>query len=323
MTLHSLIADDEPVARRHLARLLRREVDVEIVGEAENGVQAVRMLNEMAIDVLFLDVQMPGMDSFEVLRRTAARPFLVFTTAHDENALAAFRESAVEYLLKPIAEEDVARTMCKIRENAYRRQLLGFLHPTGETRKTATQILVSMRDSLKPLKLDQIICLEARDKVTLIHTLSGGHEADRGLGELEARLPESDFVRIHRRHIVNIRYIKELRKWGHRQYKVELTTPVPTELFVSRRFVSEVLQRLGGLAARGESRIEPLGVDSARMHGAAKRRILVPPARISTGIGRPIHPGRLCCSSVTGLRACALVAPRQPGASTAQCRSIF
>ena len=74
------------------------------------------------------------------------------------------------------------------------------------------------------------------------------HEADKGLGDLEARLPSGDFVRIHRRHIVNIRYIKELRKWGNRQYKIELTTPLPVELYVSRRCVEDVLQRLGGTA---------------------------------------------------------------------------
>jgi DNA-binding LytR/AlgR family response regulator len=113
---------------------------------------------------------------------------------------------------------------------------------------TPGQILVSVRDTLKPLRLDQIICLEARDKFTMIYTAAGEHEADKGLGDLEARLPSGDFVRIHRRHIVNIRYIKELRKWGNRQYKVELTTPLPVELYVSRRCVEDVLQRLGGTA---------------------------------------------------------------------------
>jgi two-component system LytT family response regulator len=253
MILYSLIADDEPVARRHLARILRREPDVEIIGEARNGIEAVRMLNERSVDLLFLDVQMPGMDGFEVLRLIKTRPLIVFTTAHNEYALAAFRENAVEYLLKPIATEDVARAMHKVRDHMHNRQrhdqaVTSVLHQVGESRTTTAQILVSVRDSLKPLKLDQIVCLEARDKCTLIYTPGGGHEADKGLGELEVRLPGTDFVRIHRRHIVNIRYIKELKKWGNRQYKIELTTPVSTELFISRRFVNEVLQRLGGTA---------------------------------------------------------------------------
>jgi len=253
VTFRALITDDEAVARRHLANLLRREPDVEIVGEARNGIEALRMLDQMPVDLLLLDVQMPGMDGFAVLRRTSARPLVVFTTAHDEYALAAFRENAVEYLLKPIAPEDVARAMRKVRELARARQqpdraVAELLRQMETPRASPAQILVSVRDALRPLRLDQIICLEAHDKCTIIYTPGAGHEADKGLSELEARLPESEFVRIHRRHIVNIRYIKELKKWGNRQYKVELTTPVPTELYVSRRCVDEVLHRMGGTA---------------------------------------------------------------------------
>jgi DNA-binding LytR/AlgR family response regulator len=253
LNFRTLIADDEAIARRHLASLLRRAADVEIVGEAKNGLEAVRMLGELPVDLLMLDVQMPGIDGFEVLRRTSARPFIVFTTAHDEFALAAFRENAVEYLLKPIAAEDVERAMRKVREfarmrHAPDRAVTGLLRHMEVTRSAPSQILISVHDALKPLKLDQIICLEARDKCTVIYTPGAGHEADKGLSELEARLPGSDFVRIHRRHIVNIRYIKELKKWGNRQYKIELTTPIPTELYVSRRCVDDVLQRLGGTA---------------------------------------------------------------------------
>lgn len=253
MNFRALIVDDEAVARRHLAGLLRREPDVVIVGEARNGVEALRMLNEMPVDLLLLDVQMPGVDGFAVLRQMSVRPFVVFTTAHDEYALAAFRANAVEYLLKPIAAEDVSQAMRKVRERARTRQgsdglgaeLLGQVETP---RAIPRQILVSVRDSLRPLHLDQIVCLEARDKSTIIYTPDARHEVDKGLHELEARLSEGDFVRIHRRHIVNIRYIKELKKWGNRQYKVELIAAVPTELYVSRRCVDDVLRRLGGTA---------------------------------------------------------------------------
>jgi two-component system, LytTR family, response regulator len=253
MRFRALIADDEAVARRHLAALLCREPDVEIVGEAENGFEAVRMLSEMSVDLLLLDIQMPGMDGVEVLRQTRARPLVVFTTAHDEYALAAFRQNAVEYLLKPIASEDVERAMRKVREHARARRepdpgVAGLLRQLEASRPAPAQILVSVRDALKPLRLDHIICLEARDKCTMIYTLDAGHETDKSLGEIEVRLPESDFVRIHRRHIVNIHYIRELKKWGNRQYKVELTLPMPIELYVSRRCVGAVLHRLGGTA---------------------------------------------------------------------------
>jgi two-component system, LytTR family, response regulator len=253
LIFRTLIADDEAAARRHLAALLRREPDVELVGEAPNGIEALRLLDELPVDLLFLDVQMPGLDGFQVLRRARARPLVVFTTARDEYALEAFRANAVEYLLKPLAPEELKRAMQKVRQHAYARlqsedAITRVLRDVDMAKSVPAQILVSVRDTLRPLRLDQIICLEARDKCTTIYTAVGEHETDKGLGDLEARLPSADFVRIHRRHIVNIRYIKELRKWGNRQYKVELTTPVPVELYVSRRCVDDVLQRLGGTA---------------------------------------------------------------------------
>jgi len=117
----TLIADDEVVARRHLAALLRREPDVEIIGEAPNGIEALRLLDELDVDLLLIDVQMPGLDGFQVLRRMRAHPLVVFTTAHDEYALEAFRANAVEYLLKPLAPEEVKRAMQKVRQLAYAR----------------------------------------------------------------------------------------------------------------------------------------------------------------------------------------------------------
>jgi DNA-binding LytR/AlgR family response regulator len=143
--------------------------------------------------------------------------------------------------------------MQKVRQHAFARlqsehAISRVLRAVETAKSAAGQILVSVRDALRPVRLDEIICLEARDKCTMIYTAAGEHETEKALGDLEVRLPSSEFVRIHRRHIVNIRYIKELRKWGNRQYKVELTAPLPIELYVSRRCVDDVLQRLGGTA---------------------------------------------------------------------------
>jgi len=97
------------------------------------------------------------------------------------------------------------------------------------------------------VQFDQIVYLESRDKCTIVRTLDGEHEAQAALSELEARLPPSDFIRIHRRHIVNCRYIAALQKWGNRQLKVELTVPIQVELYVSRRAHDDVLRRMGSL----------------------------------------------------------------------------
>jgi two-component system, LytTR family, response regulator len=253
MTLRALVVDDEAVARRHLIRLLEPYDDIRVVGQAKNGIEAVASMREDPPDVLFLDVQMPGMDGFQVLRSLAVQPLVVFTTAHDEYALAAFKENAIEYLLKPIGPEDIDRAVRKLRtlaagRGAPQRFVEGLLRQLESSKPPPSQILVAVRDTLKPVRLDQIVYLEARDKCTIVHTVGGAHEADIALGEFEVRLPVADFIRIHRRHIVNRQYIASLRRWGNRQLKVELTVPCPVELFVSRRCVDEVLRRLGNAA---------------------------------------------------------------------------
>jgi DNA-binding LytR/AlgR family response regulator len=234
-----------------LADLLAREPDVEIVGVVADGMAALRLLWRLAVDLVFLDAHLTGLGAFEVLRLIPEQPLIVLTATNGEFALAAFKENAVDYLLRPVRSTDVKHALRKVRAMLQHRPAARESIPSVNPRvpvdhPAPRQLLVSTRDVLRPSPLDQIICLEARDKRTLIYTSQVGHETDSALGNLEARLPSSDFVRIHRRHIVNIRYIKELQRWGSRRYRVELTTPIPAELCISRRCVAEVLERLGG-----------------------------------------------------------------------------
>jgi two-component system LytT family response regulator len=270
MTLRILVADDEPVALRHLVRLLEVHPELTIVAKAKNGLEALTAIEKLSPDVAFLDIQMPGLDAFELLQRLRTQPLVVFTTAYDEYALAAFRENTLDYLLKPISPEDLSRAVGKLLKrfmppmptspdvpittgsephpSQTERVLAHLLQRLKEPAPLPSQLLVSIRDTLRPIGFDQIVVLEAYDKTTRIHTLEQVHESQTALSELQARLPESDFLRIHRRHIVNRRFISALRWWGNRQLKVELTVPFAEELLVSRRCCEGVLLRMGAMA---------------------------------------------------------------------------
>lgn len=270
MTLRAIVADDEALARRHLVRLLGAHCEIEIVAQASDGVEALTLIEALEPDVAFLDIQMPGLDAFDLLQRLKQQPLVVFTTAHDEHALAAFRENAVDYLLKPIASEELTRAVKKLLAHTtpptFRttiatssfvpdppssqsaqilRQLLQRLN---EPIDAPSQLLLTVRDTLRPLCFDQIVLLEASDKTTLVHTIDQTYESQSSLSELQAKLPRADFIRIHRRHIVNRRFIGALRRWGNRQLRVELTVPYADELLVSRRCYDDVLMWLGPAA---------------------------------------------------------------------------
>lgn len=270
MTLRLLVADDEPVALRHLVRLLNAYPELSIVAQAKNGLEALTAIEKLSPDVAFLDIQMPGLDAFELLRRLKTQPLVVFTTAYDDYALAAFRENTIDYLLKPISVEDLSRAIGKLLQrftlpipvspvipittsaephpSQTERVITHLLQQWKGTAPSPSQLLVSTRDTLRPIGYDKIVVLEAYDKTTRIHTVDQVHETQVALRELQTRLPENDFLRIHRRHIVNRRFVSALRWWGNRQLKVELTIPFAEELLGSRRCCDEVLMRMGASA---------------------------------------------------------------------------
>jgi two-component system LytT family response regulator len=252
MKLRVVVVDDEAIARRHIVRLLGRHDDLEVVAQASNGIEALAVIRDLQPDLLFLDVEMPGMDGFQLLRELPKQPIVIFTTAHDRYALAAFKENSVEYLLKPVGSEDVDRAVRKVLALAAAaavpdqqviERVLQHLRPRAQK-----QLLLPVGDVLKPMRLDQIVYFEARDKSTMIYGLDGTFQTETSLAELETRLPADDFIRIHRQHIINVAFIRELQRWGNRQLKVVFTTPVNADLYVSRRNVDDVVKRLGRVA---------------------------------------------------------------------------
>jgi two-component system LytT family response regulator len=212
MTLRVLIVDDEEPARLLVREHLAHATDVEIVGEAANGFEAVRAVGELKPDLLFLDVRMPKLDGFEVIELLAGpeRPAVVFVTAYEEHALRAFRVHAVDYLLKPIERERLLEAVARVpRRSAPRGD--GSLAPdlsaaARESRAGAPLDRVVLRDgaAIQVLPVESIDFVEAKDDYLVFHCGKAAHRKQQTLSDLEAQLDARRFVRIHRSFLARL-----------------------------------------------------------------------------------------------------------------------
>ena len=235
--------DDERLSRQRLHRLLSDEPDMEVVAECASGGEAMEYLAASEADLLFLDVQMPQMDGFQLLASLGDRPpAVVFVTAYDEYAVKAFDVHALDYLLKPYDPERLALTLERARREIESRRggrstsaLPAFLR-THLPVKTAGRILF--------LRVDDIDWIEAADNYVRLHTTAGEtHLVRETLNTMQGRLDPGRFLRIHRSSIVNVARIRELRPWFHGDYVVLLTNG--RELTLSRSYRDQVLGLVG------------------------------------------------------------------------------
>lgn len=217
--IRALIVDDEPLARDGVRLHLESQTDIEIVGEAVDGDNAVEMINELRPDLVFLDVQMPGLDGFGVIEAVGvdAMPAVVFTTAYDEFALRAFDANAVDYVLKPFDGDrlrralDQARTQIRGRRRSeIEERLIGLLAELHGKGQYLERIIVRSGGRILILRTDDVDWLEAASNYVRIH--AGGREylLRETMTNLETRLDPAQFVRIHRSTIVRLNRIKEL-----------------------------------------------------------------------------------------------------------------
>jgi two-component system, LytTR family, response regulator len=197
-----VIVDDEPIARRGIRNLLAAHEDVEIVGEARNGREAVGTLESLAPDLVFLDVQMPELDGFAVLRQVDPRrlPDVIFVTAHDTFAVRAFDEHAVDYLVKPVQEQRFRDALARARERLRSRE-------AGRPQR----LLISTNGVDLIVDAADIIWIEAVDYYASVHTIGRHHLIRQSLASLEERLDGERFVRVHRSAIVNLAQVREVR----------------------------------------------------------------------------------------------------------------
>jgi two-component system, LytTR family, response regulator len=247
--LTCVMVDDEPLARQRLRALLEEaEVPVEIVGEAAGGQAAVPLIHETAPDVVFLDVQMPVLDGFDVVELLARpRPHIVFVTAFDEYALRAFEVHAVDYLTKPVRLRRLNETLAMLRDRTRLERSAAAVDAlsAAHRQQPLRRITVQAGQKLRVIPVSEIRWIEARDKLVFAHAAGGRHPVSFTLDEVEARLDPSQFVRLHRSHIVNAGAIRELVPWFSGTYLVRLDDG--TQLEVARRRVREVKARLGGV----------------------------------------------------------------------------
>lgn len=228
--MRALIVDDEQLARRGVVVRLKKFKDIEILGECSNGLSAVEKIIELSPDVVFLDIQMPGMDGFEVLRALPKEnlPAVIFLTAYEQHALRAFEVHALDYLLKPVddnrfaAAVDRARklgdSVSRIRMSERILRMLG-----RDSEKYASRFVVRTGSRLQIVLVEDILWVSAAGDYTELHVNGRSHLLRESMNSLEQKLDPAKFLRIHRSRIVRTDCIVELSAIDNREYTIKLT----------------------------------------------------------------------------------------------------
>jgi two-component system response regulator LytT len=248
-TLRTVVVDDEQLAREELCFLLGQVGGVDVVAQAGNGLEALRVIEEHTPDLVMLDVQMPGLTGFEVARRlldAGIASQLVFVTAYDQHAIEAFEGNAGDYLLKPVEAERLETTVERVRRRVLTdkpqprlptpvddvEKLLQLLSSRQERRE---QLAVKVGDRFLLVQTDEVVHASLEDDVITVVTNSlSGTSNYRTLDELHARLDPAVFWRVHRSHLVNINRIKEIVPWFSRNYILKMKDAKGSEIPVSR-----------------------------------------------------------------------------------------
>lgn len=245
-TYKTLLIDDEALARKRLRKMLLPYADkIELIGEARNGNQAIEMIGNLKPDLIFLDIQMPGKSGFEVLQESHHQPVVIFCTAHDEYALQAFETSSIDYLLKPVKEDRLAKSIEKLhslKSENNQSELEHFLAQQVKqiAKKEISSIPVKIADRVIFVSLDDISHFTAEDKYVSIHTIGGKeHVIDHSLNYLSEKL-DKKFVRIQRSCIVNVSYIKEIKRYMGGRYILKLNNQKISKVISGRNYQEQI-----------------------------------------------------------------------------------
>jgi two-component system LytT family response regulator len=252
MTIRAFVVDDERLAVERLTRLLNATGRVTIAGSSTDPKTALEALRDTAVDVLFLDIQMPGLTGFELLERLAQDVAVVFTTAFDQYAIDAFAVNSLDYLLKPIEAERLDRALDKVERfagaanarpdvRALAREVAAQLAPARRLERIASRV----GEKTTVLDVARITHFTSKDKLTFAVVNGREHVIDHTLTELESQLDPRRFARIHRATIVNIGFVQELFPAVDGGVLVRLKDERKTELSVARDRVRDLKQRLG------------------------------------------------------------------------------
>ena len=229
MKLRVLLIDDEPPARKKLRHFLKDEPRVEIIGEAQDGLEAIQAIEELRPDLIFLDIQMPQLNGFEVLQLLRSHhPQVIFTTAFDQHAVRAFQVRALDYLLKPFDKDrfrealDRAFELRKSRRD-FQGKIEDLIAELRPKQKYLRRILLRSEGKIFFIKTEQIDWIEAEEKYVRLHSGKQSYLHRETMNALEESLDPRRFARIHRSQIVNMDRVKELQSWSHGDYVVVMT----------------------------------------------------------------------------------------------------
>jgi two-component system LytT family response regulator len=240
--IRALVVDDESLARRNLTVLLRRDPDIGSVAECGSGLEAIEEIRKSKPDLVFLDVQMPECDGFDVLELLGSDlpPTVIFVTAHDEYALRAFEAGALDYLLKPFDDARFGRALNRAKER--------LAHYLPQHRVTE-RLVVRSQGRVLFLSVEDIDWIEAAGYYACLHVGSDTHILRRSLSELEQDLGDERFIRIHRSIVVNLERIRGLELQTGGEYEVVLKSKV--RLRLSRRYRKRFQDRMGAMSGHG------------------------------------------------------------------------
>lgn len=248
MELRALVVDDEQPAREELCFLLGQMDGVAVVGQAANGNEALGLIEDLSPDVVFLDIQMPGLGGFEVARQALQRGLaaqLIFVTAYDQHAIEAFEVNAVDYLLKPVDPTRLEQSVQRARRRAgaagagvaglQNEVVERIVQLVTERQRRRERLAVKVGDRVFLIQADEVIFASlADDGITIVAGSLTGTSNYRTLDELQEHLDPTIFWRVHRAHLVNINKVKEIVPWFSRNYILRMKDAKATEIPVSR-----------------------------------------------------------------------------------------
>jgi DNA-binding LytR/AlgR family response regulator len=243
--MRTLIVDDEPIARQVLREELVAFPDIEIAGEAENGHEALAQIERLQPDLILLDIQMPGMGGFDVVRQLPAGvlPVIVIVTAFDRHAIGAFEAGAVDYLLKPVSRERLERTLTRVR--ALRGQIseiAGSLERLSDASGKARKITGKSGDEYHLIDLDDVLAFQADREIVWIITAKKRYMATHPLREIDDRLRGACFQRVHRNAVVNVSHVRKMTPLSSQRWLLTLSGGL--EFIASKRLAHNVRRML-------------------------------------------------------------------------------
>jgi len=249
--IRALIVDDEPLARRRIKSLLAHDQSVEVIGECSDGYKAVTSISELNPDLVFLDVQMPAMDGFEVIKTISAEqmPTVIFVTAYDQYALKAFEVNALDYLLKPFDRRRFQKTLERakamirgLKNGNVNNQLLSLLDDLRREQNIPDRFIIKSGGRVVFLRVEEIDWMSTVGNYVRLQVGRDSHLMRETMTGMESKLDPVSFMRIHRSTIVNLDRVKEVQPWAKGEYVVIMRDG--TRLIMSRRYRERLNERL-------------------------------------------------------------------------------